>query len=308
MPHVNGPFHRRLVPARPDLAAAHLRGRVKAARFVTGRPARVAPPLLDLTLTPDAAGELATQLLHGEVFVVYEEREDGFAWGQAELDGYVGYVPLDGLAPQRGVGRPITSLWSQRYETPSVRARITAQLPLFSDVPVSGSAGGFARLRGGGHVPLPHLAPVAGDPAAQAMRFLGTPYLWGGRSARGIDCSALVQLAHFACGVRMPRDSDMQAAMAGRPLAPGEALARGDLVFWRGHVALMLDRERLIHATAHHMAVVCEELAVVEERVAAAGGGPVTARRRPQPGPASTARCAAPGPASGRDRRPRPAG
>ena len=281
MPHVNGPFHRRLVPARPDLAAEHLRGRVKAERFVAGRPARVAPALLDLMLDPDPAGERATQLLHGEIFVVYEERADGLAWGQAQLVGYVGYVARDGLAPQRGAGRPLTALWSHRYEHPTVQGRATTALPFLADLPVSGSTGGFARLRGGGHVPLPHFAPVAGDPAAQALRFAGAPYLWGGRSICGIDCSGLVQLAHLACGVALPRDSDMQAALAGRPLAPEEPLARGDLVFWRGHVALMLDGATLVHATAHRMAVVAEPLVAVEARVLDAGGGPILARRRP---------------------------
>lgn len=281
MPHVNGPFHRRLVPARPDLAAAHLKGRVEAERFVVGRPARVAKPLLDLTLDPDPAGERATQLLHGEIFVVYEERPDGLAWGQAQLDGYVGYVARDGLGPQRGTGRPVTAIWSQCYERPSVQARVSGELPFLADVPVSGSTGGFARLRGGGHVALPHLATVTGDPAAQALRFVGAPYLWGGRSLRGIDCSALVQLAHLACGVSLPRDSDMQAASTGRPLAEDEALARGDLVFWRGHVAMMLDAETLVHANAHHMAVAVERLSDVERRVMGAGGGPLSARRRP---------------------------
>lgn len=278
---MNGPFHRRLVPARPDLAAAHLRGRVRAERFAPGRPARVAPPLLDLTLDPDPAGERATQLLHGEVFVVYEERPDGLAWGQAELDGYVGYVARDGLAPQRGAGRRVTAIWSQSYQRPSVQARVLEELPLLADVPVSGSTGGFARLRNGGHVPLAHLTPADGDPVAQALRFLGAPYLWGGRSIRGIDCSGLVQIAHLACGRALPRDADMQAALAGAPLAEDAPLARGDLVFWRGHVALMIDGERLIHANAHHMAVSVERLADVEERVRVARGGPVTARRRP---------------------------
>lgn len=307
MPYVNGPFHGRLVASRPDLAAENLRGRVDAAKFVAGRPTRVSRPLLDLTVIPDPAAELATQLLHGEVFTVYEERPDGLAWGQAQLDGYVGYVSLEGLAPQRGVGRPVTALWSQLYERPSVQARTTGDLPFLSDVPVSGSSGNFARLREGGHVPLPHLAPVEPDPVAQALRFLGAPYLWGGRSIRGIDCSALVQISHLACGVNMPRDSDMQAALAGRLLSRRERLSRGDLVFWKGHVALMLDAETVVHANAHHMAVVCETLAGVEERVLATGGGSVVARRRPE-GPAATEGRATPAPASARGRRPRQAG
>jgi cell wall-associated NlpC family hydrolase len=129
-------------------------------------------------------------------------------------------------------------------------------------------------------VPRAHLAPVAGDFVAQAERFLGAPYLWGGRSARGIDCSALVQLALLAAGREAPRDSDMQAALLGTELPARAALRRGDLVFWKGHVGIMRDRDTLIHANAHHMAVAAEPFGPAAARIAAAGGGPVTGRRR----------------------------
>ncbi len=275
------PFASRLTPARPDLAAEHLRDRVAAERYVRGVPHRVSACLLDLRLAPDRTAERATQLLYGEVFIVYETRPDGLAWGQAELDGYVGFVDAAGLGPQRGTGRRITALWSHLYARASVQGDVTVELPFLADVPVAGSSGCFARLRGGGHVPLRHLDATHGDAAAQAERFLGAPYLWGGRSIRGIDCSALVQLAHLACGKTAPRDSDMQAALLGAPLSASAPLQRGDLVFWRGHVGMMLDATRVIHANAHHMAVACEPLAAVEARVLAAGGGPITGRRRP---------------------------
>lgn len=239
----------------------------------------MAADLLDLTLSPDPGAELATQLLHGEAFTVYERRSDGLAWGQAELDGYVGYVRAGGLGPHRPAGRRVTATASHSYAAASIRARATGELPFLADLAVSGEEPGFARTPGG-FVPLQHLAPLAGDPAAMAVRFEGTPYLWGGRSARGLDCSALAQLALLAAGVPAPRDSDMQAALLGAPL-PGDApAARGDLVFWRGHVGLMLDAETLIHANAHHMAVAIEPLARALARIAAAGGGPITGRRR----------------------------
>ena len=145
---------------------------------------------------------------------------------------------------------------------------------------MSGDTRGFAALRGGGFAPLQHLAPVAGDFVAVAARFLGAPYLWGGRSARGLDCSALVQLALMAAGIAAPRDSDMQAALLGRALAADEPALRGDLIFWRGHVGLLADPQTLIHANAHHMAVAQEALANATARIAAAGGGRVAMRRR----------------------------
>jgi cell wall-associated NlpC family hydrolase len=125
-----------------------------------------------------------------------------------------------------------------------------------------------------------HITPRPGDAVDHAERFLGVPYLWGGRSAAGLDCSALVQLAFAAAGIAAPRDSDMQASLLGEALPESEPLRRGDLVFWRGHVGIVADGRLLVHANAHHMAVVREPLAEVEARVAQAGGGPVTGRRR----------------------------
>ena len=275
------PFADRLRPARPDLAADHLRGQVEAGTFVPGRTLRVTVPLLDMTGTPAPGATRTTQLLHGETFVVYESRSDGLAWGQAALDGYVGYVRADGLGPTQGPGQRITALWSHVYAEPSARARVEAELPFLANVPVKGSTGGFFRLRDGGFVPRPHMAAVAGDHAAQAERFLGVPYLWGGRSLRGIDCSALVQLALLASGIPAPRDSDMQAALVGAPVAAGAAPERGDLWFWKGHVAVVTGPDTLIHASGHHMAVAAEPLRAAVARIAAAGGGQVTARRRP---------------------------
>ena len=273
-------FAPRLLPARPDLAAAHLEGKVQAARFVTGTPQRVRATLLDLTLTPDPGAGLATQLLHGEPFTVYETRPDGLAWGQALRDGYVGYVAAAGLGPPQGRGQRVTALWAQRYPRPELKARTVGELPFLAEVAVAGTTGAFARLRTGGHVARAHLAPVEGDFVDQAARFLGAPYLWGGRSARGLDCSALVQLALMAVGVDAPRDSDMQLALLGAELGPEAAPRRGDLIFWPGHVGILADPETLLHANAHHMAVVAEPLAPATARIAAAGGGAVLARRR----------------------------
>lgn len=277
---MTGRFASRLIPARPDLAAEELRGQVEAERFVAGRPFGVTVALLDMTGTPAPRATRTTQLLRGERFVVYEERPDGLAWGQAVSDGYVGYVPLAGLGPAQGKGSLITAIWSQVYAEPSAQAWVEAELPFMAEVPVAGTTGAYARLRGGGHVPRPHLEPVRGDWVAQAERFLGVPYLWGGRSVRGIDCSGLVQVALMALGERAPRDSDMQLALLGDAVGPGEPARRGDLVFWRGHVGIMRDAETLLHANGHHMAVASEPLAAAVSRIAATAGGAITGRRR----------------------------
>ena len=202
-------------------------------------------------------------------------------WGQSELDGYVGYVDGSKLGPGLAPGRRVTALWSQVYDRPTARATVLQELPFLAEVAVGGSSGGFARLRGGGYVPSPHLAPVEGDYVAQAERFIGVPYLWGGRSARGIDCSALVQLALNACGLPCARDSDLQERELGTPLPSPDlrALRRGDLMFWKGHVAIVRNRESLIHANAHHMAVTIEPIATAVERIQASGF-PLTSIRR----------------------------
>jgi cell wall-associated NlpC family hydrolase len=279
---MNPGFASRQVPARGDLAAEHLRGKVEAARYAAGKLRRVQVPLLDLTTTADCVAERATQLVCGEAFTVYEERPDGLSWGQAAADGYVGYVRADGLASGAGAGARIavTAPWSQVYERPNVRARTITELPCLAEVAVNGTTGSFARLRGGGFVPRAHLGPID-DWVALAERFVGAPYLWGGRSLRGIDCSGLVQVALLAAGRAAPRDSDMQAALLGEPLPPRARLGRGDLVLWRGHVGIMRDAATLLHANAHHMAVASEPLAEASARIAAAGGGPVLLRRRP---------------------------
>ncbi|HVH02879.1 MAG TPA: NlpC/P60 family protein [Amaricoccus sp.] len=275
-------FATRLLPARPDLAAEHLRGQVRAERFAAGELRRVRVPLLNLTATADADAERATQLVCGEAFTAYEERPDGWTWGQAGSDGYVGYVRSEGLGSGAGAGARsrVTAPWSLVYQRPHARARAVSELPCLAEVPVAGTTGGFARLRGGGFVPRAHLAPVE-DWVGLAERLAGAPYLWGGRSARGIDCSGLVQVALLAAGRSAPRDSDMQAALLGEALPARGRLRRGDLVFWKGHVGIMRDAETLLHANAHHMAVASEPLAAAEARVAATGGGAVLLRRRP---------------------------
>ena len=280
----------RLTPAREDLAAAHLEGAVSAARFAEATPRVVAAPLAPVTASPDGRAEMTTQLVWGEAFDAYEET-GLWAWGQARGDGYVGYVPRTCLEAPEALGGPpthrVAALSAPVYPEPDFKARPDGQLPYAARVAVSGEEEGnqarYARLASGGWVAAVHLAPLdrpAPDWVAEAERFLGVPYLWGGRAPMGIDCSALLQLALEAGGRACPRDTDMQVAVLGRDLPAGEALARGDLVFWRGHVGVMLDGARLLHANIHHMAVVSEPLADAEARIADKDGGPVTRRAR----------------------------
>ncbi|HUS55102.1 MAG TPA: NlpC/P60 family protein [Thermohalobaculum sp.] len=269
--------------ARPDLAAMHLKGEVEAERFAEATQMVVSVPAAPLTSRPDGDAPLESQILYGEPYAAYE-MAGGWAWGQSERDGYVGYVPHAcllpaGPVPTHRVTQPTTLV----YATPAVKTRPIGWLSYGALVGVDGVDNNFAVLTAGGFVPAPHLSPCdafAPDWVAEAERFLGAPYLWGGRTQAGLDCSALVQLALQAAGRDCPRDSDMQAADLGRTLAPGTAHERGDLVFWTGHVGIMLDRTRMLQSSGNYMTVVVETLDTAIERILAAGEGPVIRHAR----------------------------
>lgn len=280
----------RTLPARPDLAATHLRGTVEAERYADATPSMVATPVAPVSARPDGTAPMTSQLLFGECFDIYDT-EGQWAWGQSVLDGYVGYVPRSCLEDPSVFGptqptHRVSVLSTHIYAEPHFKARPGAALPAGARIAVTGEKAGFAALAPGGYAPLQHLSALqdaADDWVAEAERFLGVPYLWGGRSATGLDCSGLIQLALQAAGHDCPRDSDQQEASLGRPLARGERLARGDLVFWKGHVGAMLSATRLLHANIHHMAVAIEPLAEARRRIKSKGEGEITARRRIDP-------------------------
>lgn len=272
----------RLTAARADLAAGALEGLVPAARYAAAIVMQAMLPVTAVRSAPNASAGQLDQLLFGEVFDVAEAAE-GFAWGQARRDGYVGYVSATALA--RDLTSPthwVSALRTFAFDKPSIKAPAWGSLSQGALVTVTQESGALAHAAGAGWIARAHLTPIGvvlTDPSAVAERFVGAPYLWGGRDSLGLDCSGLVQQALFAVGRACPRDSEQQQAL-GEAADPG-GLGRGDLVFWRGHVGMMLDATRLLHANAHHMAVTIEPLAEVAARVAAAGGGDPIAWRRP---------------------------
>lgn len=279
----------RLNAYRADLAAAALEGRVPALRFTEGRQAAVARGIVDLRREPDARSGLDTQLLFGETVTVYEEA-NGWAWVQNAADGYVGYLESAALgAAQVAPTHRLMALRSYLFPEPNLKSPPLDCLSIASPLSVTGTEGSYAALAGGGYVYDKHIAPldaVEPDFVATALRFLGTPYYWGGRSSVGLDCSTLVQLSLACAGVPVRRDSYQQASTVGDALdgLPGEiALERGDLVYSPGHVAIMLDAEQVVHANAFTMSVAVEALAALEGRVRAETGGGFTAVRRLAP-------------------------
>ena len=269
---------RRLTPFSGRIAHVSLQGRVEAQGFTTGEPARIVQGVVDLDRKP--GGPRDRQVLWGDRVLVID-RQDGLAFVWADKDGYCGWLPEAALGPDHPVTHRVCAPFSQLYPEPRVQAHELTTLPFAAQVQVLEDGERFARTPQG-WVPRHHLRPLAAhdaDPVAVALGFLGTPYLWGGNSRAGLDCSGLAQAALLACGIPCPGDSDLQAAL-GRELGPDEAVQAGDLVFWKGHVALVSGADEIVHATAAFMAVVREPLSGAIARIEATGGGPVTHRRR----------------------------
>ena len=274
----------RLTPARGDLAAAHLRGLVAAKRYVEGDAARVLAGRAPLRAGPSETAGQASELLFGEQVTVYD-RKDGWAWVQAAQDDYVGYVRDDALGAVVAPGHRIAALSTPLLPAPDMKRPALDLLPMNAKVAVLGHEGRFARIAPRGFVFADHLVPLtthAPDYVAIAERFIGAPYIWGGKSFAGLDCSGLVQTALEAAGIAAPRDSDLQQAALGQalPVSPDLAnLSRGDLVFWNGPVGILCDGARMVHANGHSMDVRIEDVREAAARIERSAG-PIAAIKR----------------------------
>jgi cell wall-associated NlpC family hydrolase len=279
-------FDPRVTPARPDLAAKALEGKVSSKRYVEGRVMEVIAPQAPLRHEPRPDAPLDTEALCGERITVYDSDAEGWAWGQLAADGYVGWLPASGLAPPGPTPtHKVAALRTFAFPGPSIKLTPVESLPFGARIAVAHIADRMAVTHAGAYVPATHLKPIdenESDFVAVAERFLGVPYLWGGKTALGLDCSGLVQIALAACGVSCPRDSDMQEQAIGKPLAVTGAhsdFRRGDLIFWKSHVAIVRDHASLVHANACHMAVAIEPIADAIGRIRSAGSEVTSVRR-----------------------------
>lgn len=269
----------RITPANARAALESLRGIIDAPHYTKGEAAQLIHPLTDLLASP--GGKRERQLLLGDHFTIID-RHEGYAFGQTTKDGFCGYLSEATLGPQETpthwVAAPMTTL----YPEANLKLRETGALTLGARVTAIAESGKFIQTTRG-FVPTLHLKPIGEwhkDPVAIAQTYLGTPYLWGGNSRAGIDCSGLVQACLMSCGQECPGDSDLQQSL-GKPISEKAALKRGDLLFWKGHVALCMNADFMIHATAAFMAVVMEITRSAIKRITDHGGGPIIARKRP---------------------------
>ncbi len=269
----------RLTPFSGRVAHVALQGRIAAAEFTSGTWMRLRAPLADLRRRPD--GPRDRQILRGARLCVIDQ-QGPWAFVQAQMDGYCGWVAAEALGPDHPVTHRVSARMTHLYSAADLKSPEQARLSLNAQLRITGQEGRFLRCDDGFWVPRPHMArldALQSDPVSVAESLLGTAYLWGGNSAAGVDCSGLVQLALHACGKACPGDSDLQEAALGPALPEGAEMQRGDLLFWRGHVAWVSAPEAILHANAHTMSVACEPRAEALARIAREG--PLTAHIRP---------------------------
>lgn len=252
-----------------------------APHYALPHPCRVEAASVPLSGAADGSATAVSQLKQGEGFAVLDVT-GGWAWGYGLHDHYVGYLPVAALgAIEAEANHVVTAPLAPVFAGPAIKTAVVTSLPIGARL--CGEAEGAFLKVAQGYLHLRHVAAVdevSPDPVAVAERLIGAPYLWGGRGAGGIDCSGLVQVALGLSGILAPRDSDQQRGL-GREIAEGDALRRGDIIFFPGHVGLMADGARLLHANAFWMATVIEPLADVIARLEEAGETrPIVARRR----------------------------
>jgi cell wall-associated NlpC family hydrolase len=271
---------RRIHAARGDLADLALAGTLFSAHYARAVPLTCVAPGAPILSAAAPASEAVSELLRGETFHALDVTTD-WAWGFCGHDGYVGYIRRDALDAEEQPTHRVVAGAAPLFSAPDIKSPIADYWP--RGARFCGEQQGDFITCAEGFVHVRHATPIgarAQDWVAVAESYLGQPYVWGGRGHRGIDCSGLVQVALGAAGIAVPRDTDLQCEGIGAPIDSKAGLKRGDILFFPGHVGIMVDGRTLLHANAHWMAVVSEPLADVVARLADAHIEPIIARRR----------------------------
>jgi cell wall-associated NlpC family hydrolase len=285
---ISGPasaLDRRVAAVRPDLADLCFIGDFGALHYAAPVAMTAQAPFATVRLAPSWNAEQSSELLFGEPFDAIEVSPD-WSWGYAGPERYVGYVPTAALAapgpaPTHWVSAPEALV----FQAASIKSPVMLSLPQNARMAATGDSGDFLELASGGFIHTKHVRALgdwASDPAAQAARWIGAPYLWGGKRRQGCDCSGLVQAALLACGIPIPRDCNQQQGIVGNSVPIEGPYQRNDLIYFPGHVGIMVDATNLLHANAHHMATVVEPLADVLERLKPKYEMPILAVKRLQ--------------------------
>lgn len=280
-------FDPRITPVRDDLAADSLRAQFPGRRYAQGETHQVIGDGVSLRFTPSTSAATESQLVYGETFTVYEDR-NGWAWGRNERDGYVGYVPSNCLRDEVSeTDHQVVTRSTYLYPAPDIKMPPSAKISMSAQVKAVDVEGNFLQIDSGEWIFARHLVQTAyimPDLISTAFKFMGTPYLWGGRSCHGLDCSSLVQFALRMAGIDVPRDSDLQAAAIGVEVPmknPNDlsGIEDGDLIFFPGHVGFYVEHWRFLHANAYDMQVSVHNLSDVLDRANAEDAGITCIRR-----------------------------